>query len=476
MSPAVRTPRAKIAVNHVSVAEHAEIGRAARNAVPRPSHRGWTALADRADPVKLLEEQNLTRVPWLVPLRHARMSVSPFTFYRGAARIMAADLASTPNSGLTVQLGGDAHLSNFGAYASPSRQLVFDANDFDETLPGPWEWDVKRLAASFMVAGQHLQFAPAVARTVTMRVVETYREAMRVYASMRYLDLWYEHLTTDDVRARAHMDAAEVAKRLDRFERKAKARTSLQALEKLAEDVDGRWRIRSDPPVLFPLRELPAEYDAPALEAAVLAGFERYKKTLPDHRRFVLDRFTPIDIGVKVVGVGSVGTRCMIILLEGRDREDPLFLQIKEAGDSVLEEHLGGSVYKNNGRRVVEGQRLTQAESDIFLGWAEGGPEQLDFYFRQLRDWKGSVEVEAGTPEQHAFYAQLCGATLARGHARSGDAVAIAAYMGKGDSFDRAITDFSEAYAAQNLLDYEAFRTAIADGRLDASPPDIATA
>ena len=379
---------------------------------------------------------------------------------------MAGDLAATPNSGLIVQLGGDAHLSNFGAYASPSRQLVFDANDFDETLPGPWEWDVKRLATSFTILGQYLGFDRRDSRQITARVVSSYRKAMTQFARVGYLDLWYQHMTVDEVRVARNRARADLAKRRKRFEQKAVSRTSMQALDKLAEDVDGRYRIRSDPPVLFPLRDLPAEYDAPAMEALVYAAFEHYKETLPDDRHLLLDRYAPIDVGVKVVGVGSVGTRCFIILLEGRDRRDPLFLQIKEADDSVLEEHLGKSVYDNSGRRVVEGQRLTQAESDILLGWTEGGVEHHDYYVRQLRDWKGSVELEGGTVDEALFYANLCGTTLARGHARSGDPIAIAAYMGKSDSFDRAITEFGEAYAAQNQRDYEAFMAAVADGRL----------
>jgi uncharacterized protein (DUF2252 family) len=462
------TPQ-EIARQHRTLEERVEIGRVARSQVPRSSHRLWEAPEGRPDPVALLEQQNETRVPWLVPLRHARMRVSPFTFFRGTACVMAADLATTPNSGLTVQVGGDAHLSNFGAYASPERQLVFDANDFDETLPGPWEWDLKRLAASFTVAAQSLGFDPPSARMVTAQAVKSYRKSIVRYGEMGYLDLWYDHVTSDDVRQSRGVDPVELAARLDRFERKARAKTSLQALEKLAIEENGHYRIRSDPPVLFPLRDLPAEYDAPALEGVVHAGLEAYKESLSDDRRCLLDRFKIVDVGVKVVGVGSVGTRCLIVLLEGRDRQDPLFLQIKEAGPSVLEEHLDASVYANHGRRVVEGQKLTQAESDIFLGWTEGGLEGFHFYVRQLRDWKGSVALDTGTPEQLAFYARLCGMTLARGHARTGDAVAIASYLGKSDSLDRAITDFSEAYADQNQRDYEAFTTAIHDGRLACS-------
>jgi uncharacterized protein (DUF2252 family) len=395
------------------------------------------------------------------------MRVSPFTFYRGTARIMAADLATTPVSGLTVQLGGDAHLSNFGAYASPSRQLVFDQNDFDETLPGPWEWDIKRLATSFFVAARDRGFDRTTAQAITAASAAAYRRAMARFAEQRYLDLWYEHTNVSDVAATGGFGRAELAKRLERFERRAKSKTSLQALQKLAEEVDGRYRIRSQPPVLVPLRELPGEFDVAATESAALDGFEAYKLTLADDRRALLERYTPLDIAVKVVGVGSVGTYSLVMLLEGRDRDDPLFLQIKEAGASVLEEFVTPSTYENHGRRVVEGQRLIQAESDIFLGWTEGRLQHRHFYVRQLRDWKGSVEIAAATPGQLTFYADLCGMVLARGHARSGDPVAIAAYLGKGDAFDRALTRFAETYEAQNRVDYAAFVAAIDAGRLE---------
>jgi uncharacterized protein (DUF2252 family) len=456
---------------HLTLQERYDIGREARRRVPRSGHRGWEPPATRRDPVTLLEEQNATRVPFLVPIRHARMRVSPFTFYRGTARIMAADLASTPTSGLQVQLGGDAHLSNFGAYASPERELVFDANDFDETLPGPWEWDVKRLAASFTVAGQHLGLDRAAIRQATATVVRSYREAMAEYAPLGHLDVWYDEFTVGDLQAANHINAAEMAKRVNRFSSKARRRTSLQALAKLTEVVDGRTRIRSQPPLLVPLRELPDEASPAELEEVLRIGFEQYKATLPGNRRFLVERFTPIDLALKVVGVGSVGTRCFVMLLEGRDHEDPLFLQIKEAGPSVLEEHLGASAYPNSGQRVVEGQQLAQAQSDIFLGWSEGR-ESRQFYIRQLRDWKGSVETEGATPNQVEFYARLCGRTLARGHARSGDAASIAAYLGKGDTFVQAITDFSEAYAEQNLSDFTAFLAAIDDGRLPCADPE----
>jgi uncharacterized protein (DUF2252 family) len=454
-------------------AARAEVGRAARKLVPRPSHADWHAAPDRRDPVELLSEQNATRWQWLVPVRHARMRVSPFTFFRGSARIMAADLAATPTSGLTVQLGGDAHLSNFGAYASPSRELVFDQNDFDETLPGPWEWDVKRMAASFFIAARHLGLDRGVARALTAESVQSYRTSMKRFGASGYLDLWYHHSTVAQL---GELDSsARRKKRLARFERRAQSKTSLQALSKLAEEANGRYRIRSQPPVLIPARDLPTEYGPEAMEAAILEGFEQYKQTLSDDRHALLDRYTPIDMAVKVVGVGSVGTYCLIMLLEGRDRDDPLFLQIKEASKSVLEEFLPPSRYQNSGRRVVEGQRLIQAESDIFLGWSEGKFESRNFYLRQLRDWKGSAEIEGAALQDVRFYAQICGMTLARGHARSGDAVAIAEYMGKSDAFDLAISDFSEAYEQQNRRDYDAFVTAIADGRLPVSenPEDL---
>ena len=451
-----------------SVADRKAAGKDARLAVPRSSHAQWSPAPDRRDPVSLLEEQNADRVDWLVPIRHARMRVSPFTFYRGTARIMASDLASSPVSGLHVQLGGDAHLSNFGAYASSERHLVFDANDFDETLPGPWEWDLKRLATSFVVAGQHLGFQGVQQRQAAEASVKAYRQAMRAHAKQGYLDIWYDYISPESVSAAGGVDPVELTKRLARFERKAKSRTSLQAMAKLTEVVDFKLRIRSNAPLLVPLRELGAENNPEALEEVVHRGIEDYKATLPDDRRALLDRFTAVDIAVKVVGVGSVGTRCLIVLLVGRDGQDPLFLQVKEAGQSVLAEFLQPSEYENQGRRVVEGQRLVQAQSDIFLGWTEGLAGR-QFYVRQLRDWKGSVEVEGATPEQLVFYANLCGRTLARGHARSGDPIAISAYAGKGPELDQAITDFAVAYSGQNNADYEEFLAAIDSGRLPVS-------
>jgi uncharacterized protein (DUF2252 family) len=456
----------------VSVEDRVERGRDARQRTPRSSQGEWSPAADRPDPIAIIERQNEGRVPFLVPVRHARMGVNAFTFYRGTAAVMAADLAGTPDGGLMVQLGGDAHLSNFGAYASPERNLIFDANDFDETLAGPWEWDLKRLATSFMIAGRHLGFGKTGCRKATDRVTRSYREAMAEYASMGFLDLWNRVLRVDELQATAGVAPKEFAERIARFEARAKRKTSLQAVGKLTEVVDGRLRIRSQPPVLFPLSGLPPEYHPDELEAAARQAVHTYKSTLDEARRRLADRYSIVDVGFKVVGVGSVGTRCLIILLRGRDEDDLLFLQAKEAGPSVLEAYLGESPYPNSGQRVVEGQRLVQAQSDIFLGWTEGTSADYHFYLRQLRDWKGSVEIEGGTPNQLRLYAQLCGRTLARGHARAGDPVAINAYMGSSDRLDEAITAFAEVYADQNEQDFEAFRAAVDSGRLEVAPTE----
>lgn len=449
-----------------SLDERREMGRAARAVAPRSSHAEWVTPDGRPDPIAVIEGQNQSRLAFLVPVRHQRMGANPFAFYRGAAAIMAGDLASTPASGLTVQLGGDAHLSNFGAYASPERHLVVDANDFDETLRGPWEWDLKRLATSFTIAGQYLGFPAEVTRRATARVARAYRQAMAEYAEMGFLDLWYQTLRVEDLTATAGVTADELAMRIERFQRRAMHRTSLQAVGKLTEIVDGRPRIAHRPPVLFSLRDAPLGYDQDVLREVTLSAFADYLDTLDDARHHLVARYEVMDIGVKVVGVGSVGTRCLILLLRGRDEHDPLLLQAKEAGPSVLEAHLGPSPYPNHGQRVVEGQRLVQAQSDPFLGWTAEHIGGHHYYVRQLRDWKGTVDIEGTTPNQLSFYAHLCGRILARGHARSGDPVAISSYLGKGATFDQAITAFAEAYAAQNLEDYERFLEAIASGRL----------
>lgn len=451
-----------------SVPERRQQGRAARARIPRSGHADWTANPNRRDPISILSGQNEQRVPWLVPIRHARMGVSAFTFYRGAAAIMAEDLSGSPDSGLWVQAGGDAHLSNFGAYASPNRELVFDQNDFDETLPGPWEWDLKRLSTSLLVAGQHLGFPDSDNRAIAAHSVKAYRQAMESYAQMATLDLWYDYLDVQDVMKFAGVSKKELEKRLSRFEAKARSRTSLQALQKLTTRESGSLKIRSQPPLLVPLAEVPSEYTADERQGAARETFERYVDTTQDHIQLLLSRFRIVDMAIKVVGVGSVGTRCWIVLLEGRDDQDPLFLQIKEAVPSVLEDHLRPSEYPHQGQRVVEGQRLVQAQTDIFLGWTTG-PDGNNFYVRQLRDWKGSANLEQGTPEQMHFYANLCAKTLARGHARSGDPVAISAYMGKSSTLDDAIAEFSVRYAVQNLADYAEFQRAVAEGQLPVS-------
>src|SRR5215213_10202856 len=476
----VQPMAASTKVPHLSVDERRAQGKEARNRTPPASHTQWAAAADRPDPVALLEEQNLTREPDLVPVRHGRMLASPFTFYRGTAKIMAADLAATPTAGLQVQLCGDAHLSNFGVFASPERRLLFGLNDFDETLPGPFEYDVKRMAASFAIAGRNNGFAKADTKAATLASARAYREAMASFAAMGTMDIWYAHLDQDQLlqamrtAAKASGKQAKAAKRAEKTaERaltKARTRDSLQALSKLGEVVDGKYRIVSQPPIVVPMRELAATYGLSADEAerGIHEMFRAYRATLRDDQRQLLERFELVDVARKVVGVGSVGTRAFIGLLQGRDEQDPLFLQVKEATASVLEGPLPKSRYRQHGERVVSGQRMLQAASDIYLGWTKGVDANRHFYWRQLRDMKGSAEVETMAPVGLSFYAGICGWTLARAHARSGDPIAIAAYLGSSDRFDRSIADFSKRYADQNELDYQAFAEAIRSGRLEA--------
>ena len=482
------TPRT---IEHPSVKQRRKRGKEARQQVPPSGHQGWKPAADRPDPVALLEAQDATREPDLVPVRHGRMMVSPFTFYRGAAKIMAADLKDTPRAGLMVQLCGDAHLSNFGLFASPERTLLFDLNDFDETLTGPFEYDVKRMSASFTIAARNNCFSKAEAHEATLASVNAYRTTMAEFAEMTTMDVWYARLTEEelmeaissfaqteelDAPKKAAKKEAKQAKRQEKGARKiaAKARTrdSLQALSKLAELVDGRYRIVSQPPIIVPARDVdPASYGLTADELlhAVHEQFRAYRATLQPDRRQLLERFELIDVARKVVGVGSVGTRAFIALFQGRDQQDPLFLQVKEATRSVLEDHLPASRYKQPGERVVQGQRMMQAASDIYLGWTKRTEASRYFYWRQLRDMKGSVDVESLRPSALAFYAHQCGWTLARAHARSGDPIEIAGYLGKGDGFDQSITDFSERYAEQNERDFKAFIKAIRSGRLTAT-------
>ena len=462
---------------YLTAEQRRQLGVAAAGSVPPSIHGDWRPDPGRPDPVALLEEQNASREPDLVPIRHGRMSASAFTFYRGAARIMADDLSRTPDSGLTVQLCGDAHLMNFGSFASPERRLVFDLNDFDETLPGPFEHDVRRFAASLAVAAMDNGFDIDSCAAITATGVRSYREAMRQFAGMRTLDVWYADLPEDRIRdaARRLRKSAKDAKALKRYAKNvaaARKRDSVRALGKLAEVVDGEYRIVSRPPLVIPFRDLAAVPGASKeeLSEVVRRQFEAYRASLPDDRRRLLERFKIVDVAHKVVGVGSVGQRAFIVLLQGRDLDDPLFLQAKEVGPSVLESHLPPSQYAEPGERVVRGQRLMQATSDVLLGWSRGATAGHHYYCRQLRDMKGSAVVAAMSPGVMHVYARLCGWTLARAHARSGDAVGIDAYLEGDGDVDRAFTEFALRYERQNRLDFDAFRAAIDSGRLQARP------
>ncbi|MGH3402093.1 MAG: DUF2252 family protein [Streptosporangiaceae bacterium] len=506
-------------VAHPSVNDREARGLTARDRTALSSHAGWRPAADRPDPVALLQAQDAAREQDLVPVRHGRMAVSPFTFYRGAARVMAEDLKDTPVAGLEAQLCGDAHLTNFGLFASPERILLFDVNDFDETLPGPFEYDVERMSASFTVAGRGNGFAPADVRAATLASVRAYREAMASFAQMGTMDIWYARLDSGELltsiqaavagtarqakaarkleqadkdkagrkagqkkvkglakQARADKKQEKASRQAEKIAaktaRKAYASDSSQALSKLAERVDGQYRITSQPPLIVPARDLASTFGlAPdQVLPALHDQFRAYRATLPDDRRRLLKRFEIVDMARKVVGVGSVGTRCYIVLLQGRDSHDPLFLQVKQATASVLEASLRRSRYRQHGERVVQGQRMMQAASDIYLGWTSGlgRDERRHFYWRQLRDMKGSVDIDKLRPVGLTLYASICGWTLARAHARSGDPVAIAAYLGDSDAFDESITDFSERYADQNERDYAEFVKAIRKGRLEA--------
>ena len=447
-------------------------GKAARRRTARSALGEWAPSAKRKSPVQILKEQDRTRVPELVPIRHGRMSVSAFTFYRGAAGIMAADLGPAPHTDLNVQLCGDAHLSNFGVFAAPDRRLIFDINDFDETHPGPFEWDVKRLVASFAIGGRDLGFNESDRRGAVAEAAREYRREMRRLAAMRTIDVWYERLDVGTLERYRSEVTKKTAKRFDKARAKAESKNSLRAFNKLCHSVNGELRIISDPPLIVPVEEM-AESDS---QLKVVMGrlqefLVAYRRTLDGDVRRLVEDYRFVDLARKVVGVGSVGTRAWIVLLLGRDEGDPLFLQAKEAEASVLEGFAGKSRFSQEGRRVVEGQRLMQAASDIFLGWltAEGPDGKTrDFYVRQLWDGKGSAQVELMTPTTMGLYARLCGWTLARAHARSGNRIAIASYLGKGESFERAMSDFAEAYADQNEADYKEFEAAISKGRLKA--------
>ncbi|HTX32380.1 MAG TPA: DUF2252 domain-containing protein [Solirubrobacteraceae bacterium] len=441
--------------------------------VPRSRHGSWEPHPSRPDPIELLQEQASTRLPELIPIRYGRMLVSPFTFYRGAACVMAWDLAQEPRTALKAQLCGDAHLSNFGTFAGPDRRLVFGINDFDETLPGPFEWDVKRLVASFEVAGRDRGFGRGARRSVDLGVARSYREAMRSFAELRALELWYVHLDRDLEEIVRNWASRISRKQLRHFERniaKARAKDSLRAFAKLTRVVDGHPRIVHDPPLIVPIEALARTDDPERLAAAVEAVLHYYRRTLPRDRRRLLERYRYIHAARKVVGVGSVGTRAWIMLMLGRDDHDPLFLQMKEAEASVLEPYLGRSEFENHGQRVVEGQRLMQAASDIMLGWIRTTEwidgVNRDFYLRQLWDGKGSAPVDVLDSDALGRYGELCGWALARAHARSGDAIAIGSYLGAGNTFDRAMCAFADRYADQNERDYEALRHAADAGRI----------
>jgi uncharacterized protein (DUF2252 family) len=462
---------AATAVPHLSVAERVARGKAARAEVPRSSHAIFDPPPERTDPVELLERQAKTRVPELVPIRYGRMLVSPFTFYRGAAMIMAHDLGPTPRSGLNVQCCGDAHLSNFGVFASPERRLVFDVNDFDETLPGPWEWDVKRLAVSMLIAARDNGYRTQDEERIVLDTVARYRTAMAEFAGMRNLEVWYSRLEIESViQELAPQFKQKMVQRTEKVLAKARTKDSIAAFSKLTESVNGEVRIVDQSPLIVPIEQLAPGQERDEMFEALHQLLRRYRDTLEFDRRTLLEQFRLTDFARKVVGVGSVGTRAWIALLVGRDGQDPLFLQMKEAEASVLEDVLGPSEFANHGERVVTGQRLMQATSDIFLGWlhVDAGLDEKprDFYGRQLKDWKGSAEIELMVPQGMATYGTLCGWTLARAHARSGDRVAIAAYLGNSDRFDRAILEFSKAYAEQNERDYKALADVVKAGRI----------
>ncbi|MER5378295.1 DUF2252 domain-containing protein [Streptomyces sp. NPDC002553] len=450
--------------------ERAAYGRNARARAPRSCHGWFEAQPDRPDPVEVIERQSASRVTELVPVRYGRMLESPFRFYRGAASIMATDLGPVPNTGLTVQLCGDAHLLNFRLLASPERHLVFDINDFDETHSGPFEWDVKRLAASFVIAARANGFSEAEQNAAVHTCVKAYRQRMREFAGMRTLDVWYAQDDADRIRELLASSMDRKAKRRTaEATARARTRTYLQAYEKLTRVTAEGRRITPDPPLITPLRDLTS--DPAEEEKNLLAVLDGYARTLSSERRHLLRRYHLVDVARKVVGVGSVGTRCWIVLMLGRDEEDPLLLQAKEAQESVLAAHTSGERYDNQGRRVVSGQRLIQTSSDIFLGWTSAAGldgQDRDFYVRQLRDWKGIARPETMDPGLLRLFARLCGSCLARAHARSGDPIAIAAYLGGSDRFDRALAGFGQAYADQNDRDFEALGAAVSAGRVRA--------
>jgi len=449
----------------LSAKDRYEQGKTLRNNVPHESHADWSIHPDRTDPVQLIEEQNENRLPWLIPVRRSRMSKSPFAFYRGTARLMAHDLSKTSTSGIITQICGDAHLANFGVYASPERKLVFDLNDFDETLPGPWEWDLKRLAASFMIACRHNGFKKKKARRITELAVCSYRKYMAKLSEMRFTDIWYNYV--DAEKNYETIKDSKTKKTFSEIARKAKEKDHMHALDRLAEEYQGAYRIKNEKPLLVPLRDISEEFNQEMILQTVKDSYKSYIENLPNHVGHLLRKYRPVDYAIKVVGVGSVGTLCSIILMEGRDRKDPFFLQIKQATKSVLEEYLNPSKFEFPGERVVEGQRLMQRVSDVFLGWTSDEKQERHYYWRQLKDWKASGDVEDASESEMKKYAVLRGKTLARAHARAGDPVAISGYLGKSEEFDNAITVFAEKYADQTVQDYKMFIERIKADRLE---------
>jgi uncharacterized protein (DUF2252 family) len=452
--------------------ERAAHGRKARELVPRSRHGGWSAPADRTDPLEILALQATTRVPDLVPIRYGRMAASPFAFFRGAAAVMAADLACDEHSHLDVQLCGDAHLVNFGGFASPERDMIFDVNDFDETLPGPFEWDLKRLAASVEVAARSRGFDDELRASLVAKSARGYREAIREFAAKRNLDLWYVRLDNDTMMERWNNEAGpKVIENFSNQVEKAKNKDHLKAVTKLTEEVDGKLQFRADPPLLTPAGQIFDPDHVTEIVTSLITALTEYRTTLQGDRQHLLSRYELVDLARKVVGVGSVGTRCWVALFVGRDKGDPLVLQVKEAERSVAEPFLRPSQYANMGQRVVEGQRLVQSASDIFLGWdtvtGEDGVDR-DYYFRQLWDWKLSADIDTMLPEGLAVYVQMCGFVLALGHARSGDAIAIGSYLGAGTRFDESMCRFAAAYADQNEKDHHALKQAIATNKVHA--------
>ena len=448
-----------------SLSDRAASGKAARARIPRSSHAMFEPATDRPDPVTLLESQAATRVPELVPIRYGRMLVSPFTFFRGAALVMASDLSQTPDSGLRVQACGDAHLANFGVFCSPERRLVFDINDFDETNPGPFEWDLQRLAASFEVAGRANGFPEAKRHRILEHLGRTFCSSIAEMAASGYLDVWYDHLTMDEANARwGSKLSPETMKNLARLLRKARSKNNLRAFSKLVTVVDGVPRFASDPPLFERVEEVLADAEYDQVVDVVTKAFESYRDSLQTDRRLLLDRYRFVDLARKVVGVGSVGTRCWVALMMGRDDDDPLMLQVKEAEASVLEAHTEASEWSTHGQRVVEGQRMIQSASDVFLGWTRSqgvDGRTHDYYFRQLWDGKGSADIDSMQPEQMEVYAKMCAHTLARAHARTGDAAAISGYLGGGKTIARHLAQFASNYADLNAEDYTAFTAAV---------------